>query len=131
MNQNFYYFWDRIIKMNSNNMKSLNIALIITLFLSIFACNNPNDEIVVVPGTQAAKERTIILYLSGEEYKISRWIGDNIDLICENLNSSVDSEKVNIIAFVDVAINAQVIYINGGNAEDATGNAAHSETVCK
>ena len=102
MNQNFYYFWDRIIKMNSTNMKSLNIALIIALFISIFACNNPNDEIVVVPGTQAAKERTIILYLSGDEYKISRWIGDNIDLICENLNSSVDSEKVNIVAFVDI-----------------------------
>ena len=83
-------------------MKSLNIALIITLFLSIFACNNPNDENEVVPGTQTVKERTIILYLAGEEYSISRWIGKNIDHICNNITSEVDSEKVNIIAYVDL-----------------------------
>lgn len=83
-------------------MRSLYITLITAALFSIFSCNNPLSGIDEVPGTKAPKEKTIILYLAGEEVKISRWIGDNIDLICNNLTDSVDSEKVNIIAYVDI-----------------------------
>lgn len=83
-------------------MKSFNIVLILSILVSVFSCGNPSNEIIVVPGTQTVKDRTIILYLAGEEYKISRWIGDNIDLICKNMTSQVDNEKVNIIAYVDI-----------------------------
>ncbi|MBP3419549.1 MAG: hypothetical protein J6K74_03045 [Marinifilaceae bacterium] len=81
-------------------MKRITIALCLTLLTGVFGCSNEdNNEEPYTPNSP--KERTTIFYLVGDN-NLTGYIAGNLEQICYGLDSRVDNEKVNILAYIDL-----------------------------
>lgn len=83
-------------------MKYTTIILLFIALFSTLGCSNDSEFEPITPGTDSIKEKTLIFYLAGEEFKISNWIADNMHRICNNMSGNVDPQKVNVLAYVDL-----------------------------
>lgn len=90
-------------------MKLLNTILITILFLASVACSSESHFNPHTPGTDTIKEKTVIFYLVGDEFRIYDDLANNLRTICDNLDATVDSKKVNIIAYIDILYDYQTI----------------------
>lgn len=83
-------------------MKHLKLTFLLIAFFSLIACSDNSEDEPITPGTETVKERTVIFYLAGEEFKIGNWIADNLNRICSSMSNQVDPQKINVLAYIDL-----------------------------
>ena len=83
-------------------MKHLKLTFLLIAFFSLIACSDNSEDEPITPGTETVKERTVIIFLGGEEFKIGNWIADNLNRICSSMSNQVDPQKINVLAYIDL-----------------------------